>query len=433
MRVLHVLVFLLSSLTALNSYAAVDIQHWTTQAGARVYFVENHDLPILDVSVNFPAGSAYDTAKTSGVAGLTRYMMKLGAGGMNEEAITNAFADIGAQLGGSFDSDKASYSLRTLVSEQTPALATFKKILHQPDFPKAVLVREKTRIVSGLKEAETQPSSISSKAFKQALYGSHPYGLADSGEVDTVNQISVEHLRAFYQQYYSAKSAVIALIGDMTKTEAQAIAESLSAGLPQSPAVAKVPAVPALTAPSVERIAHPASQAHILLGHPGLKRGDSDYFALYVGNYILGGGGFVSRLTEEVREKRGLVYSVYSYFIPMAEYGPFQIGLQTKKEQADDALKVVNETVSHFVNKGVTRKELQAAKDNITGGFPMRIDSNKKILGYLSMIGFYELPLTYLADFNQQVSAVTVKQVNDAFRRRVKPETFVTVVVGSAT
>ncbi|MEE9331242.1 MAG: pitrilysin family protein [Methylophilaceae bacterium] len=433
MKTLPFIFFIFTSFVAVVSHAAVDIQHWTTDSGARVYFVENHDLPILDVSVNFPAGSARDTAATSGVAGVTRYMMKLGAGGMNEEDITNAFADIGAQLGGSFDSDKAGFSLRTLASEQAKALDTFKKILHQPDFPKAVLTREKTRIISGLKEAETQPASIADKAFMKALYGDHPYGLEGSGEVDTVSKINVDDLRQFYQTYYSAKSAVIALIGDMTKAQAQEVAESLSAGLPQGATVPKIIAVNALAGPSMQRIAHPASQAHILLGHPGKRRGDPDYFALYVGNYILGGGGFVSRLTEEVREKRGLVYSVYSYFIPMAENGPFQIGLQTKKEQADEALKVVNETVAKFVKKGVTKKELQAAKDNIIGGFPMRIDSNKKILGYLGMIGFYELPLTYLEDFNKQVGKVTVKQVNDAFKRRVHLDGFATVVVGAAT
>jgi zinc protease len=201
--------------------------------------------------------------------------------------------------------------------------------------------------------------------------------------------------------------------------------------LPKTPAVAKIAEVTLPQAANTQSIAHPASQAHILLGYPGVKRGDADYFPLYVGNYILGGGGFVSRLTEEVREKRGLVYSVYSYFMPMSELGPFQIGLQTKKEQAGDAMKVVNETVAKFIKNGVTGKELKAAKDNIVGGFPMRIDSNGKILDYLAVIGFYKLPLTYLDDFNKKIAAVTAKQIKEAFQRRIKPENFVTVTVGT--
>lgn len=431
MKTIQFFIFVFTSLIAFTSHASVDIKHWQTSQGTQVYFVENHDLTILDLAVNFPAGSARDTADKSGLAGVTRYMMSLGAAGMSEEAITNQFADIGAALGGSFDMDRASYKLRTLSSEQDKALDTFKKILHHPDFPQAVLDREKARIISSLKESDTEPDSIADKAFMKALYGTHPYSLDGAGEVDTIDKISTEDLRQFYQTFYTAKSAVIALMGDITETQAHEISESISAGLPQTPAVGEIAPVQPLTQSSKLEIAHPATQAHILVGQPGIQRGDPDYFALYVGNYILGGGGFVSRLTEEVREKRGLVYSVYSYFMPMAEKGPFEIGLQTKKEQANEALKLVNETVATFVNKGVTEKELKAAKDNIIGGFPMRIDSNSKILDYLSVIGFYHLPLTYLDDFNKQIAKVTTKQVNDAFKRRVKPETFATVIVGA--
>jgi zinc protease len=411
--------------------AAVNINHWQTSTGSQVYFVENHDLPMMDMSIVFPAGSARDNKATSGLAGVTRYMMTLGAAGMSEEVITNKFADIGAVLGGELDVDKAGFKLRTLSSERGKALETFNQILHKPDFPEAVLMREKTRILAGLKEAETQPESIANKAFMQALYNDHPYALDESGEVETINKIKREDLSLFYQQYYTAKSATIALIGDLTPDQARDIAETVSRGLPQGPAIEKLAPVTIPQAANTQSIAHPASQAHILLGYPGIKRGDVDYFPLYVGNYILGGGGFVSRLTEEVREKRGLVYSVYSYFMPMGELGPFQIGLQTKKEQADQALKVVNETVAKFIQNGVTDKELKAAKDNITGGFPMRLDSNGKILDYLSLIGFYQLPLTYLDDFNKEVSKVTRNQIKDAFQRRVKPQDFVRVTVGA--
>jgi zinc protease len=424
------LVLLLISFN-LVANAAVKINHWQTSTGAQVYFVENHDLPIIDMAVNFPAGSARDTKTTSGVAGVTRYLMTLGADGMSEEVITNKFADIGANLGGELDVDRAAFKLRTLTSESAKALETFNKILHKPDFPQAILEREKTRIVAGLKEAATQPESISNKAFMQALYPNHPYGLDESGEIDTINAMKREDLIAFYNTYYTAKSAVIALIGDMTEAQAKSIAEDAAKGLPQGAAIPKIAEVIYPSAASVQRIAHPASQAHILLGYPGIKRGDPDYFALYLGNYVLGGGGFVSRLTEEVREKRGLVYSVYSYFMPMAELGPFQIGLQTKKEQAEEATKVVNATVAKFIANGVTEKELKAAKDNIIGGFPMRIDSNAKILDYLSLIGFHKLPLTYLDDFNKQVAKVTTKQIKEAFQRRIKPENFVSVVVGA--
>jgi zinc protease len=417
---------------SLSAEAAVKIQQWQTSSGAEVYFVENHDLPIVDVSVNFPAGSARDTAEKSGVAGITRYMMTLGAAGMTDEVIANKMADIGAVLGGEFDADRAAFKLRTLSSEreQAQALDVFTKILQKPDFPDSVLSREKARIISGLQEAATQPESISNKAFMTAMYGTHPYSLDESGEVDTVSKIKREDLQDFYAKYYDAKGAVIAMMGDLTREQANKVAESLASGMPQAAKPAPIPSVQLPTQPSEQRIAHPASQSHILLGYPGIKRGDPDLFPLYVGNYILGGGGFVSRLTEEVREKRGLVYSVYSYFMPMGELGPFQIGLQTKKDQAEAATKVVKETLDKFLKNGVTEAELKAAKANIIGGFPMRIDSNNKILDYLAVIGFYKLPLNYLDDYNKNVAKVTTAQIKDAFNRRVKPENFVTVIVG---
>ena len=420
-------------ISALSAQAAVNIQHWQTSSGAEVYFVENHDLPIVDLSVNFAAGSARDTAEKSGLAGITRYMMTLGAAGMNDEVIANKLADIGAVLGGEFDGDRAALKLRTLSSEreQKQALDVFGKILQKPDFPASVLAREKARIISGLEESATQPEGMVNKAFMTALYGSHPYSLDESGEIATVAKLSVADLQAFYQQYYRANGAVIAMMGDLSRAQAEAIAESMASGLPKGPANPAIAQVTYPKAPVTQRIAHPASQSHILLGYPGIKRGDPDLFPLYLGNYVLGGGGFVSRLTEEVREKRGLVYSVYSYFMPMAEVGTFQIGLQTKKEQADEALKIVRATLADFLAKGVTDAELKAAKANVIGGFPMRIDSNSKILDYLAVIGFYKLPLNYLDEYNSKVAAVTAAQIKDAFNRRLKPENFVTVIVGA--
>ena len=423
------LVLLFGSFSAV---AGVKIQQWQTSSGAEVYFVENHDLPIVDISVNFPAGSARDSAEKSGLAGVTRYMMTLGAAGMTDEVIANKMADIGAILGGEFDADRASFKLRTLSSarEQTQALDVFTKVLQKPDFPEAVLSREKARIIAGLQESATQPESISNKAFMSALYGKHPYSLDESGEVDTVSKLKREDLQDFYTRYYSAKGSVIAMMGDMTREQANKIAENIATGMPQSAEIPPIAAVELPTKPVVQRIVHPASQSHILIGYPGIKRGDPDLFPLYVGNYILGGGGFVSRLTEEVREKRGLVYSVYSYFMPMGELGPFQIGLQTKKDQAEAAIALVNQTLDKFLKNGVTEAELKAAKDNIIGGFPMRIDSNSKILDYLAMIGFYKLPLNYLDEYNKSVAKVTTAQIKEVFNRRLKPENFVTVIVG---
>jgi zinc protease len=222
-------------------------------------------------------------------------------------------------------------------------------------------------------------------------------------------------------------------MGDVGRDEAAAIAEALTAPLPAAAADAPVlPPVPPLEKGEMRWITHPATQSHIMMGGPGIRREDPDYFALFVGNHILGGGGFNSRMTDEVRQKRGLAYSAYSYFSPLLREGPFVVGMQTKGEQAKEALAVARKVVTDFVALGPTAKELAAAKQNIIGGFPLRIDSNRKIHEYLAVIGFYRLPLTYLDDFVGKVERVTSEQIKAAFQRRVHPDRLVTVVVGQA-
>lgn len=413
-------------------FATLPIQHWQTSSGAKVYFIESRDLPILDVSVDFSAGSSTDTPDKSGRAAMTLHLLDQGAGGLSEDQIAKAVADVGAQIGAHFDQDRAGITLRTLSSarERKQALDIFATIIQQPEFAVNVLEREKARAIAGLKEADTKPGNIADRALMKMLYGSHPYGLRGSGEIESVTALRREDLANFYRSRYTAADAVISIMGDVSRAEAAAIAESLTKDLPQGKPAEVLPAV---TAPVTEtrRIAHPATQSHILLAYPGLRRGDPDFFPLLVGNYILGGGGFTSRLMEEIRQKRGLAYSVQSHFSPLEKLGPFEIGLQTRKEQSEEALALTRKILSDFVADGPTEKELAAAKQNIIGSFPLRIDSNKKIMGYLALIGFYDLPLTYLDDYVKAVERVTVPQIKDAFQRRINPEGMVAVVVGA--
>ena len=433
MQLMRFVVFLLLGFYAQITFASLPIQYWLTSSGVRVYFVESRDLPILDISINFSAGSSMDTPEKSGHANLTRRLMSLGAGGFNEDQIAIALADVGALQGGSFDRDRASFSLRTLSSEseRTQALDIFSRIIQHPEFPESILARERARVIAGIKEANMKPDYIASRALMEMLYGDHPYGLSGSGDIGVLEKVTREDLVAFYQTYYTAKNAVIAIMGDVSRIEAANSAESLTRELSSGEDNILLSPVQ-LPKSEIKKIAHPATQSHILMAYPGLRRDDPDYFPLLVGNYILGGGGFVSRLMQEIRQKHGLAYSVHSYFAPFKEQGPFQIGLQTKKDQADEALRLTQDVLKKFVANGLTENELVAAKQNIVGGFPLRIDSNQKIIGYLAMIGFYDLPLTYLGDYIKAVEAVTVTQIKDAFQRRINPEGMVTVVVGAA-
>jgi zinc protease len=416
----------------LSAQAALAIQHWQTPQGARVFFVESHELPMLDVSVDFPAGSARDPAGKAGLAQLTQGLLDQGAGGLSDTAIAHRLADVGAVLAGNFDRDRAGVTLRTLssASEKDKALDTLARVLQRPDFPQAVVLREKRRQIAAIHEAEADPATVADKAFYRALYGTHPYAHDEAGEPATIARLTRADLQAFYRAHYSAPNAVISLVGDISRAEAGAIADRLAAGLSQSAPVPALPA-PAPAAASDIRIAHPSAQSHVLVGAVGIARSDPDYFPLFVGNYVLGGGGFDSRLMREVRDKRGYAYSAYSYFLPMMEAGPFQLGLQTKLEQTGDALKVARDTLRQFIAEGPTEAELAQAKANLTGGFPLRIDSNRKILDYLAAIGFYRLPLDYLDTWVARVEAVDVAAVKQAFARRIDPDRLVTVVVGA--
>lgn len=424
------LVCLVASLASSLALAGVKIEHWVAPSGAKVYFIEARVVPILDVQIDFAAGGAYVPVAKAGIAGLTRGLLESGAGNLDEEAIAGRLVDIGARLGGGADSDRASVSLRTLSSkaERDAALDLMRSLLSSPTFPAQVLEREKARTVAGIREAETRPDAIAGKRFAAAIYPDHPYGVTPT--VESVTAITREDLVDFHRRHYGAKGAFVSIIGDVSRQEAEAMAQRLTEALPPGGGALLPPPVKKPLA-TIIKIPHPAAQSHVHLGLPAISRADPDYFPLLVGNYTLGGGGFVSRLMKEVREKRGYAYSVHSYFAPRKLEGPFEIGLQTRREQVNDALKVANDVLTEFIAKGPTAQELAAAKKNMVDGLALRLDSNAKLLGYLSTIGFYGLPLSYLDEFPAKVKAVTAEQIKAAFARHVKAENLVTVVVAA--
>jgi zinc protease len=288
-------------------------------------------------------------------------------------------------------------------------------------------------MLTGLQHELQDPGEIASRAFYSAIYGAHPYGIPSTGTEQSVRAITRQDVLEFYRRYYVGRNAVVAIVGAVSRGEAEAMAEAAVGRLSEGEAAPALPAVPSLDEAKILHLDHPSSQTHLLMGEPGMRRGDPDYLPLYVGNHILGGSGLVSRISDEVREKRGLSYSAYSYFVPMRVEGPFTLGLQTRNENSTEALQVLRQTLDRYVEEGPTDEELLAAKKNITGGFPLNVDSNSDILGYIAMIGFYGLPLDYLDTFNERVEAVTASQIHDAFARRIHPERMATVTVGGGS
>ena len=413
--------------------AAPTIQHWVTDKGARVYFVPATGLPMVDINVTFAAGSARD-GDHPGAANMTSTLLDKGAAGMSANEIAQRIESLGAQLSTDSARDMGWVELRTLSDESylAPAVSIMADVVGRPDFNQQDFKRERERTLVGIRRSEQSPGTVASNEIFLATYGDHPYAIRTTGTIENVESLSLDAVKAFHKRFYVARNAVIGIVGDVERKRAEQLAEQLTANLAAGERAAKLPPVSVPGAESVKRIDHPSTQSHVRMAAPGVHRGDPDYFPLYVGNHVLGGSGLVSRLSKQVREERGLSYSVSSYLSPMEQDGPYLFSLQTRNDQVDEALKVMRDVLDGFMEDGPTEEELLASKKNITGGYALRIDSNAKILGYLIMIGFYDMPLDYMATFPAKVEAVTRKQIMDAFTRRVFPERMQTVIVGGS-
>ena len=429
-RLLAIPALLLSMLQI--TWAAPAIVQWQTQAGSPVWFVEARELPMVDVRLLFDAGAVREPDGKYGLAQLVNGLLDQGAGELDATAVSYEFERLGARYGADSGYDFASVSLRSRAAPAVleAALHNLRRVLTAPTFPEPAVARHKQRMQVGLQRKQQSPAEIARDAYRAALYRTHPYARPGDGTEASIAMLSRAEVVDFHRQYYHAGNVRLVIVGDLDRSRAAALAEDLSAALPRGQPPPPLPAVAPLPRSEEIRIEHPSSQVHILVGQLGIKRGDADYFPLYVGNHILGGGGFVARLFQEIRERRGLSYGAYSYFSPRRQLGPFTASLQTQGGQQQQAWQVLRAMLQTFIEQGPTEAELVAAKQNITGGFPLRLDSNSKILGLVAMIAFYDLPADYLDTFTDEVNAVSVAQIRDAFQRHLHPERFVTVMVG---
>lgn len=437
MRSMNFLVAACAAFLALPSWAALPIQKWQQPSGAQVWYVHSPGLPIVDVQLDFDAGDRRDPADKAGLAGATASMQSKGLAArgnepaLDENQLGEAWADLGAGFGAGSGLDRMSFTFRSLTSPDLleKAVQLAARQMGEPAFPDTVWQRDRQRWVASIREANTRPGTLASRAFDQAVFGSHPYGYDTTEE--SLARISVDDMRAFYRTIQPCR-AKASVVGAVDRAHADRIVTALLSRLPNGAcqALPPVPEVAPLAAAAERNLPFASAQAHVLIGQPGYRRADPDYFPLLVGNYILGGGGFVSRLSEEVRQKRGLSYSVYSYFSPGLHAGAFTVGLQTRPDQAAQAVEVSRDVLRRFVAEGPTDAELKAAKDFMVGGFALRIDSNRKLMDNLANIAWYDLPLDYLDTWTRQVEQVTAAQVRAAFARKLQPERMVTVVVG---
>ncbi|MCW8930237.1 MAG: insulinase family protein [Gammaproteobacteria bacterium] len=415
------------------------ITQWYTSNGMKVLYQQAESLPMIDFRLIFDAGGARDGSFKSdngavleGLAKLTNGLIFEGTTELSADQIAEQFASLGVEYGNGSYRDMAVVNLRTLSYEKQrdSALDLLTKILATASFPEEALQRESARMLVALDYADQTPAKKASRFFYESLYKSHPYGTAPEGNRESLKVIQQKDLVAYYKQFYVAKNVVLAIVGDLTEAQAQAYAEKISTALPAGEKVAALPSASQNSEAIVIRENHPSTQTTVLMGQPVLKRGDEDLYALYVGNHILGGSGFSARLMKEVRVKRGLTYSIGSYLVPMHAQGPYQFSFTTKKSSTEEAIKLVEENLKQFIENGPTQEELEDAKLNITGSFPLRQTSNKDIVENLAVIGFYDLPLDYLEKYNSHIEAITLEQVKSAYQRRVHPDKMTTIIVG---
>jgi zinc protease len=384
-----------------------------------VLFVRAEELPLLDVRLVFDAGAARDGA-LGGLASTVSRMLDEGTATRDTTAIAAAFEQVGASFAASSHRDMAVAELRVLSDPayREPALAVFRDVVARPVFPVAAFARIQQGSEVGQQQQEQSPSAMASRLFYQETYGDHPYAHPPTGVRSTLSKLTQEDLVRFHQRFYVARNLTIALVGNIERAQAEQVVEAISGALPTG---APAPALPA--APRMKKARHlhhefPSQQTHILLGAPGVRRGEPDYYALQVGNEILGGGGFTSRLMQEIRQKRGLTYGVYSGFTPMRVEGPFMISLSTRTDQSARSLAADPPDSDRLcAQRPRCASAVNAAKASIVQGFPMSAASNASIVGYLGAIGFYDLPLDYLDQYLARIEAVTVEDVRKAFRR----------------
>ncbi|NBA94033.1 pitrilysin family protein [Pseudomonas sp. R5(2019)] len=408
----------------------LEIQTWNTAEGAKVLFVEAHELPMFDLRLTFAAGSSQDQG-APGLATLTNAMLNEGVAGKDVSAIAEGFEGLGADFGNGAYRDMAVASLRSLsaADKREPALNLFAEVVGKPTFPADSLDRIKNQLLAGFEYQKQNPGKLAGLELFKRLYGEHPYAHSSDGDATSIPGITLAQLQAFHQRAYAAGNVVIAMVGDLSRDEAQAIAAKVSAALPKGPALAKI-AQPEEPKPGPSHIDFPSKQTHLMLAQLGIDRQDPDYAALSLGNQILGGGSFGTRLMSEVREKRGLAYGVYSNFSPMQARGPFMINLQTRAELSEGTLQLVQDLLRDYLKSGPTQQELNDAKRELAGSFPLTTASNSSIVGQLGSIGFYNLPLTFLEDFMEQSQALTTEQVRTALNKHLTADKMVVVTAG---
>jgi zinc protease len=430
MNIARMLLITVSILLGHNSYA-LKAQHWTTPNGVRVVFYQAMEVPMLDVSMAFAAGGAYD-GNQFGLSALTTNLLNQGNAGMNTTQIADAFANNGSQFSANNSRDMVVLSLRTLNTKNAleQSSKTLSQIVSHPDFTDEAFNQEKMQQLMDIEQTKESPETIAQLKLFKTIYFNHPYAHPIDGTAKTVKAITKDQVIHFYKKYFVGQNAILVLVGAVDEKTARSLADTITQDLPKGTMAQPIPKAPQIQQAAQTHITYPSSQTIISMGQTGIDNNHPDYFPLMVGNYILGGNSIVSRLGTEVREHRGLTYGVTSQFIPMPGVGPFIINLSTQHKKTAEALKITQETLKAFIHNGPTPEELLAAKQYLTGSFPLTLSSNRDIATLLLRMSFYQLPEDYFDTYTQRIQNVRNEDIVRAFQGTVNPNKMSLITVG---
>ncbi len=410
--------------------ADVQFKRWATDQGMTVLLLERHSLPTVNLIMQFHAGSIHDPEPKAGLAHLTAALLDEGTTSLTASQIAESFDFMGASLSTGADADSATVSLQILKKDIDQGFALLADVLTRPSFPVQEVQRVLDQVLGGIVAEKDDPGTVATRAFDRILYGNHPYHRPAEGLPETLPGIERKDIVAFHRSFYHPNNGLMAVVGDLTEKELRAlIEEHLGHWKKKEVPPAKLPDPPPLEGLKIELIDKNLTQANIQIGHLGVKRTNPDFYPILVMNYILGGGGFSSRLLSSIRDEQGLVYSVYSTFDANYHTGKFFVKLQTQNATANRAIQEVLKEIRKIRSTPVTRQELEEAISYLVGSFPLRMDTNAKMARLLSWVEFFGLGEGYFEDYPRKIQAVTLEDVQRVAKEYLNPDRILLVAV----
>lgn len=421
---------LLVALTLATPSEAMNIERVTSPGGIEAWLVESHDNPLIAMRFAFRGGSTQDSGGKEGLAYFVSSMMDEGAGDLDAVAFQERLQTLATRIDFDAGRDVMVGTLQTLTPNRDDAFDLLRLALTAPRFDLDATERVRAQILAGLKFDENDPSTVASLAWDRAAFRDHPYGQPIKGTEASITSITPADLHDYVARVYGRDKLLISVVGDIDAATLGRLLDHVFGGLPEKSALAPVAEANPPLGPSREIIEMDVPQSVAQFGHRGLSRKDSDFMAAYVLNYIIGGGGFSSRLMEEVREKRGLAYSVYSNLYPYEHGAVFVGNVATKNEAVGQSLYVIESELKRLAEQGPSAEELDAAKSYLTGAYALRFESSSGIANQLLWIQIEDLGIGYIDGRNASIEKVSLDDIKRVAKHLIEADRLITTIVG---